>query len=273
MNQQGFIGNNIAGLTSLLESVMLNEEISHRKGFLQLLDPRIKVVSAIVLIVIAGLSRNIFTLIFLFTLIIVVIIWTRVPVVFFIKRILIFMPVFTLVIAIPALFITPGEPLLRLLDKVVITEQGVRTAEFLFLRVTNSISLGVLLILTTRWTHLLAALRWFRIPSLLVEITGMTYRYIFLFLHTTNSMFLARRSRTLGLLSDDEYRYWLVRALGMSLLRTQRLSEEVYLAMISRGYHGEIRVIWDFTPNAKDLLFAICVAAIAGLFLWAGLKF
>jgi cobalt/nickel transport system permease protein len=273
MNQQSILAKNIEGLTSALESVMLNEEISHSRGFLQVADPRIKVVSAIVLIVIVGLSRNIFTLIFLFTLIIVVSFLTRIPVAFFIKRILIFMPVFTLVIAIPAVFITPGEPLLRLMDGVVITEQGIRTAEFLFLRVTDSISLGVLLILTTRWNHLLAALRWFRIPSLIVDVLGMTYRYIFLFLRMTNSMFLARRSRTLGVLTGDENRHWLVRALGLSLLRTQRLSEEVYLAMISRGYNSESRVIWDFNPSVKDLLYAVCIAAIAGVLLWTGMKF
>jgi len=36
----------------------------------------------------------------------------------------------------------------------------------------------------------LAALRWVRMPALIVDILGMTYRYMFLLLHSANSMFL-----------------------------------------------------------------------------------
>jgi energy-coupling factor transporter transmembrane protein EcfT len=94
--------------------------------------------------------------------------FSKISPVFFLKRVLIFIPIFTALIAIPALFITPGSPLVTLGSKVIITEQGARTAGLLFLRVTDSLSFGVLLILTTSWTNLLAALRWLRVPALLV---------------------------------------------------------------------------------------------------------
>jgi cobalt/nickel transport system permease protein len=272
LSQEGFLARNTAVLTSALESVMLNDKIARNGGFFQLFDPRLKVISTVIFIVIVGLARNILTLAFILALILILCYLTRVPIVFFIKRILLFIPIFTLVIVIPALFITPGEPFLKLGDKIIITEQGIRTAEFLFLRVTNSLSLGVLLILTTRWNNLLAALRWFRIPSLFVDVLGMTYRYIFLLLRTANSMFLARRSRTLGTFSATENRRWLVRTLGTILLITQHVSEEVYLAMISRGYQGETRVLFDFSVKARDFLLAACFVVIAIFLLWTGIK-
>jgi len=138
----------------------------------------------------------------------------------------------------------------------------------LFLRVTDSLSFGVLLILTTPWASILVALRWFRIPSLLVDILGMTYRYIFLLLHSTNSMFLARRSRTIGSLSSAENRKWLFTALAATMAKSQNLSEEVYLAMLSRGYQGEVRVLNDLRLKRRDLLWIGFSLLVALILLW-----
>ena len=105
----------------------------------------------------------------------------------------------------------------------------------------------MLIILTTPWNGILLALRWFRLPAVVVDILGMTYRYIFLFLHTTNSMFLARRSRSLGTFSGAENRRWLAHTLVSTMAKSQHLSEEVYLAMLARGYQGEI---YHYKPAA-----------------------
>src|ERR1039457_4920149 len=48
-------------------------------------------------------------------------------------------------------------------------QQGVHTAGFLILRVIDSVSFGMLLILTTPWTNILVSLRWFRLPPLIVD--------------------------------------------------------------------------------------------------------
>ena len=87
----------------------------------------------------------------------------------------------------------------------------------------------------------------------------MTYRYMFLLLHSANAMFLARRSRVIGSFSGSENRRWLGRALATTMVKSQRLSEDVYLAMLARGYQGEVRVLQDFqfaTPGfSLDYLF------------------
>jgi cobalt/nickel transport system permease protein len=154
-----------------------------------------------------------------------------------------------------------------LAGKVIITQQGALSASFLLLRVTDSLSLGVLLILTTPWSNILVALRWVRVPSIIVDIMGMTYRYMFLLLHSANSMFLARRSRVIGSFSGSENRRWLGRALATTMAKSQRLSEDVYLAMLSRGYQGEVRVLNEFSLKRRDFLWiAFSLVVIAALF-------
>ncbi|MGD0794711.1 MAG: cobalt ECF transporter T component CbiQ [Dehalococcoidales bacterium] len=269
MKGEGFLTKNISSFTHLLESVISTENLCRAQGLLQGLDPRVKVVTLVLFIVIVGLARSLSILAIIFILVLTLSFLSKVSLVFFLKRVFLFIPIFAAVIAIPALFITPGLPLVTIVGKVIITEQGARTAGLLFLRVTDSLSFGVLLILTTPWTSLLAALRWLRMPSLLVDILGMTYRYIFLLLHNTNSMFLARRSRTIGSFSSGENRRWLARALTTTMAKSQHLSEEVYLAMLSRGYQGEIRVLNDFKMKLRDFLWIAFALIAASILLWS----
>ena len=52
--------------------------------------------------------------------------------------------------------------------------------------------------LTTPWADLLKSLQALRVPQVFVLVLSMTYRYIFLFLHTVNGMFEARKSRVVA---------------------------------------------------------------------------
>ena len=254
MKGEGFLTRNISGFTQAMESVVASEKTCRTPGLLQGLDSRVKVISFVLFIVMVGLARSLEILGIIFLLIILLSFLSRIAPGYFLKRVLLFIPVFTLVIAIPALFITPGTPLVNIGTRVIITQQGARTAAMLFLRVTDSLSFGILLILTTSWTNVLAALRWLRLPALVVDVLGMTYRYIFLLLHNTNSMFPARRSRTIGGFTGSENRRWLTSALTATMAKTQHLSEEVYLAMLSRGYQGEVKVLNNMTIRRRDII-------------------
>jgi cobalt/nickel transport system permease protein len=265
---EGFLAGNISGFASALESVILNEESLRRPGLLQKLDPRVKLFICLLSIAIVGLARSFWILGILFAIILALDLMAKLPLGFFVKRVFLFVP-FTAAVAVPALFITPGNATVNLLGKVVITAQGLHTAGFLMVRVIDSVSFGMLLILTTRWTDVLTALRWFRLPALLVDILAMTYRYIFVLLHTANSMFLARRSRTIGGFSGRENRRWLGRSLASTMVKAQHLGEEVYLAMASRGYQGEIRVLGDLKLERRDLISIVLAGLAATILLWS----
>jgi len=268
MKGESFLSKNISHITQALESVLFSEDLGRASGLLQGLDARVKAVTFLLFIVIVSMTRSLPILGCIFFMILFISLLSKVPLGFFLKRVLLFIPIFTAVIAIPALFITPGDALVTVGSKVIITTQGARTAGFLVLRVLDSLSLGVLLILTTPWDSLLRALRWLRLPSLFVAVLGMTYRYIFLLLHTANSMFLARKSRTVGSFSGAENRRWLARALTTTLAKSHHLSEEVYLAMLSRGYRGEVVTLDNFSLRRRDFFWGILAVAIAAIILW-----
>jgi len=269
MTGGGFLARNIAGFTQALESVVVTEDLCHAPGLMQGLDPRIKVVTLMLFIILVGLAQDFTLLIAIFILALLLVLLSKIPIALYLKRLLIFIPIFTAVIAIPALFITPGTPLLSITGKAGITAQGAHTAGLLIMRVVDSLSLGLLLVFTTPWTKFLQALRWLRLPSLVVDILGMTYRYIYLLLHTANSMFLARQSRTIGGFSGTENRRWLGRALVTTMVKSQYLSEEVYLAMLSRGYQGEIHTLNELTLRRRDFIWMAFALAAISLMVWS----
>jgi cobalt/nickel transport system permease protein len=171
---------------------------------------------------------------------------------------------------------TAGPPLLILLDLVQprvylsITVPGVITAAFLLLRVGTSVSLTVLLILTTRWALVLRALRVLHMPQAFVLILGMTYRYIYVLLHTANDMFLSRQSRLLGRVSGAEDRRWLTASMGALLAKSYDLSDQVYLAMQSRGFRGEVLVLDTFGMTRRDWLWLAVFMGTAAVAIWFG---
>jgi cobalt/nickel transport system permease protein len=263
-----FLSKNIESLSGALESAMTADDRSRAAGFLQGLDPRVKITGFVLFIIAAGLLQHLVLLGVLFGVVLLLAFFSKVPLLFFIRRVLLFIPLFTAVIAVPALFTTPGTALLHIGSHLSVSNSGIQAAAFLLARVTTSLSLGILLVMTTPWTGLLASLRWFRLPSLVVSIVGMTYRYIYLFLHTANNIFLARRSRTVARFSRASDRRWLGQVMAAALTRSQHLSEEVYLAMLSRGYTGEIVAADKSRVGARDFLYLAGAAASTAIILW-----
>jgi cobalt/nickel transport system permease protein len=275
--RRGWFQKTIEDISGSLESTVFAEEMSHLPGLWQQIDPRAKIVSAVAIVLAASLVHSIPMLILLYGLALLAATAGRIPIGFFIKRVWLFLPFFTGVIAIPAIFsfVTPGRPLIVLSDQpaIAITEQGVRTAAVLVLRVATSVSFVVILILTTRWGLLLGALRSLRVPQVFVLILGMTYRYIFLLLHTANDMFLSHKSRLVGRAPAQVERAWIANSMGTLLGKSYDLSDQVYLAMLSRGFRGEPKTLEPLRLRAQDwlcliggLLVAVAVVVLERLY-------
>jgi len=267
VRRKDVLSQNIFAVTKGLESAITTEHYSRLEGLLQKLDPRVKLATFALLTAAVSFTGHLAALAAMLLLIPLPAVLSGIKPGFFFKRILLFVPVFTAVIAVPALFITQGDPLG---DHSVVTVQGARTAAFLVLRVTDSLSLGALLVLTTPWTKLLATFRWFRVPSLFVSVLSMTYRYIFVLLHTVNNMFLARKSRTPGTLTARENRKWLGHTLAATMMKSLHISEQVYSAMLSRGYRDDRLTVSQFKLRHRDLLWLLFASVMLALSVRAG---
>jgi cobalt/nickel transport system permease protein len=266
----GVIEKTLADLANTLEQSLFAEAIARRPGLLQSLDPRAKVVSTLALLIAVGLSRSLIVLLGLYGVALVLAWRSALPIGFFVKRVWLFMPFFTGLIALPALFITPGPVWLSLPLGLAITRPGALTASFLLLRVSTSVSLGVLLMLTTPWPTLLKALSVLWVPEGFILILGMTYRYIYLLLRLAEDMFLSRRSRVVGRLSSADERRVLAASAGTLLNKSLYLSGEVYLAMQSRGYRGQARTLDTFRMRAQDWAASAAILVVAAAAIWLG---
>jgi len=261
----GIIERTLADISHSLEQALFAEEIARRPGLLQSLDPRTKIVSMLALLVAVSLSRNLLIILALYGVALVLARLSHVPTAFFVKRVWVFMPFFTGIIVIPALFITPGQPLYVFPGPVhlVITRAGAISSAFLILRVGTSVSLAVLLVLTTPWNELLKALAVLRVPQVFVLILGMTYRYVYLLLHTMNDMFLSRKSRIVGKMDSSDHRRWITASAGVLLGKSFHLSNEVYLAMTARGFNGTVRTIGNLKLRPRDWLWGAGLVSVA----------
>ena len=225
----------------------------------------------LMLVVAVVLCRRPEVIAFLFIAAIILAILSNVSLVSLLTRVWLVILGFTGLIALPALFITPGKPVFTVPAlHLSVTEQGWRAATLLVLRVETAATLTTVLVLCTPWSHILKALRCLRLPVEVVALVAMTHRYVFLLIETANQMFESRKSRTIGELPGPEQRRMTARTAGVLLSKSIELSHEVYLAMLSRGFRGEIRLLTDFQMKLRDyfaltaFVFAACAAVWMG---------
>ena len=265
MRPNRVIEGSIHGFLRVLEHTLESEELARRTGLLQSLDPRVKLLGFLGLIVAAAASRKLEVIGAIFALASVLAVCSRVPLRTLVIRIWAGAFAFTGLIALPALFLTPGRPI-----GWAMTAQGLRGAIYLISRVETTATLSMLLVLCTPWTQVLKALRVLRVPIVLVVILGMTYRYILLMIGTAEEMFESRRSRMVGRLEPKQARRLAIATAGVLLSKTMQLSSDVYSAMQSRGFRGEVYVLDEFAMRRRDWSWLALFCALGAAAIWMG---
>lgn len=262
--RKGFIERTLEHLAQAMQRALEDEATAHRAGLLQSLDPRVKVLGLPALLIAAALARNFAVIAALFLCAVTLALLSSISLRTLALREWIGVGLFTGAIALPALFLTPGEIVYRLpFLHWPVTTQGLRSAVYLVMRVETCATLGVLLVLCTPWPHVLKALRVLRVPVVLIVILSMTHRTIFLLLQTTQEMWEARRARRVGVLDGAQQRRIAAATAGVLLDKSLHLSHEVFLAMQARGFRGEVYTLDEFALKPRDWFALLGFAAIA----------
>jgi cobalt/nickel transport system permease protein len=269
--RRGFVERTIDSLMRLSQEALYAETIARSSGLLQRLDPRVKLagLGALVLAVIAIHRLWLLWVLFVFGILLT---WvSRIPLTVVAGRVWLAVLGFTGLIALPALFLIPGQPAasLPIIDWAV-TWQGLTAAEFLVLRAETAATLVFVVILTTSWYRLLRALRLFGIPAALVIILEMTYRYIFVFLRAASQLFESRRARLLGSIDPAQQRSSASAIAGVLLHKSLSLSDDVHQAMQARGFRGDIRLLDDLSMSRADWLKLAGLLLLATATIWIG---
>jgi cobalt/nickel transport system permease protein len=269
--RKSFIEKTARGLLDATGHALFAEDMAISTGFLQRLDPRVKLIGIGGLILATVAVHRLWVVGSILALGAVLALVSRISIRLLATRIWIVVLAFTGAIALPAVFLTPGTIVYRVpLVEWHVTQQGLRSAAFLILRGETAATLAALLVLCTLWTHLLHALRYFRVPVLIVALLGMTYRYMFLFLDIARAMFESRESRMVGVLEPSDRRRLAAASAGVLLGKTLQVSGEVHLAMQARGYRGEIRLLDEPRMSRNDWLRLAAFAGVAILAVWLG---
>ncbi len=156
-----------------------------------------------------------------------------------------------LLVAVTVMWSVPGEPVLRVplgFTTLIATDAGL--ARFITIVWKGSLSLVMALLLssTTHFLSVLGALRALGLPRMLVAILGLMYRYLFVLVDEAQRLQRARLCRSAALHGQGGGTvWWRARVTGQMagtlLVRAFERSERIYVAMLARGYGGELRMI------------------------------
>ena len=266
--KKSFIGKTIDGIIFFMQDAFVTESFSRRRGLLQSLDPRAKLISILALIVATSTVGNLRILVFAYLFFLLVAFLSKIEIGFFIKRVWLFIPIFSGFLVLPLVFnvFFPGDPLIQLIhlgpgahlgpiplpESIYITKQGVNAATIFMMRVATCVSAIVLLFLTTPQQMLFKSLRSVGIPKLYVLTLSMAYRYIFVLTELVSEMYVAKKARTIKARGMFDEQKWVGGRIGYTLIRSLDMSEKVHMAMMSRGYNGEVRIIQEFKMRNRD---------------------
>lgn len=274
-----FVDKTIAGAARVMRDALFADDVAAQRGLLQAVEPRVKLVTLLALLLAASLVHGIAVLGALYAATVGLAVASGLPVAFFVKRVWLFVPLFTGAVVLPATLnlITPGDVVVPLGSwfgrEIGLTAQGLSSAALLVTRVATSVSIVVLLTLTTRWNRLLAAARALFVPQLFVLVLGMAYRYLFHLLSAVTDMYEARKARTVDSRSRGRSsargRAFVAASAGALFGKAHALSDEVYMAMVSRGFDGDVPTLATRRPGAADAAFAVAGFAVAAALLVA----
>jgi cobalt/nickel transport system permease protein len=144
-----------------------------------------------------------------------------------------------------------------------------------------SLQAAIVFAASTPFPDILVAMRAIRIPRLLVAVFGLMWRYLFVLVDEVLRLMRARLARS-GQSAVAGYKpggslLWRARvAGGMAgnlFLRGFERSDRIYMAMLSRGYDGEVRTLSH--PGLKSVHWLIIMLGfvLLGILLGAAVLF
>ncbi len=251
-----------------VEEAVFLERAARQPGLLQGLDARAKTISILGLLIGASFLHHVVSLWILGVFAVGAMLASRLSPRALFHRALWFVPGVFMLAALPAMMnvFTPGRAVLVLHrePEVAITQQGLAGAGLFASRLAVSVLLAFTLTLTTPAQDLFRA-AYGSLTAPFVLVLTMMHRYLFLLLRTVEELHLARRARTISPAPAGEERRWVGSSIAFLFTRSRRLTEEVYQAMLARGYTGQPKALREARFGWREAAWlAVCGAMVAG---------
>jgi len=273
-----FLDKSIGRLAGLIKTTYIQWDAAHKPGLFQDLDARVKVLFLLFFVIIVSVKRTLLPEGGICLFVFVLAALSRLNLVSFYGRVLFFGLVFGFLVALPSSvnIIAGGDVIIPILhlskahqfwvyhvpQTIGITRQGLESVLLLTLRVVNSLSLSFLVIYTTPFPEIIRALKSLRVPDTFLLILTLTYKYIFIFAKTLEEIHLARKGKTIEV-DASEARNWVAGRMAFLLRKTRIRCEEVFNAMVARGFTGDVVLYGCGKMGTRNMLAGL-ILLIAG---------
>ena len=249
------------------------DEYSDLDSFIHRLDPRTKLIASLSFIaaVVLTPASNWRVFIFYFCIISFLLIISKLPPLYVLKRSLVIFPfVFLIAVFIP--FLKEGEIAGSYniwLWQISVTYSGLFILANVMVKAWLCILALILLSSTTKLAELLKGLGQLGVPRVMILILSFMYRYIFVLADEVMRMQQARDSRNFGGNRLHQLRT-IGNMVGTLFIRSYERGERIYVAMLSRGFDGQIRTLQNLSFRPVDAYFGaiFCLVLIFPCVIW-----
>ena len=279
-----YIDKGIESFAGVIKEGYTQWESASKKGFFHKLDTRIKVVFWLFFIVVISFKKEILPELGIFFTVFALSLLSRINLINFYRKIFLLGFIFGFLISLPSSLnvITHGKVLFPIItltkpydfwsyhipEVIGFTKEGFSVVTMLTLRVLNSLSISFLILYTTPFPEIIKALKILKVPDAFLIIISLAYKYIFIFARIVADMHLAKKSRLAGVVNRSDARNWVAGRIAFIFRKTQLKCEDVFKAMIGKGFSGEIKLYQYQKIAGKDWIVGFFLFTIGSLFLW-----
>jgi cobalt/nickel transport system permease protein len=253
-----FLDRTILNSARTVKSVYQQAESAGSDEVMQKINPHIKLFSLIYMAVVISVVNNLYAQVLASLFILILFIIGRLAVFQVYRKILFIAFVFGFIVVLPASLniITPGKVIINLFEfdapahfwiynipqNIGITENGIQVVSLVFLRVLNSVSFALLIVFTTPFPSFIKSFKIIGVPDTFMMIITLAYKYIFILSRTIEETYFALKSRLSGNIKNRSIRKLVSGRIFFIFKRSVIIYENTYYAMVSRGYHGKIKL-------------------------------
>ncbi|TDE46257.1 cobalt ECF transporter T component CbiQ [Nonomuraea mesophila] len=182
----------------------------------------------------------------------------RVPVGHLLRRMVIEVPFVLFALLIPVIGLGERTTVMGLSLSV----PGLWAAWNILAKATLGVAASVLLASTTEPREVLIGAQRLKVPGLLVQIAMFMLRYLDVIMGEMRRMRVARESRGFEARNFRQIPV-VARSAGALFIRSYERGERVHLAMLSRGYSGQMPMIHDISASVGQWGMALALPATA----------
>ena len=253
-----FLDETILNSARAVKSIYLQAENAAKESFMRKINPRVKLISLIYIALVISVVNNPVAQILISSFILLLYIIVRLKVFQVYRKIFFVAFIFGFLVVLPASLnlITPGKIIFNLITfdkpshfwiynipvKIGFTENGLQVVLLVFLRVLNSVSFALLIVFTTPFPSFIKSFKIIGAPDTFLMIISLAYKYIFILSRTIEETYFALKSRLSGNIKSSNIRKLISGRIFFIFKRSMIIYENTYFAMVSRGYHGKVKL-------------------------------